>query len=122
MIQELKLKLGGEERTFTFGIIFLGNVLERLDFDYNELLIKSSKNPFKYAPILMYESLKNTAERDGRNTNFTERDLIGWLESEETMGADKIVQFIQAFMGTNENKTPIEESGEMVDDNSPKKK
>ena len=38
MIQELKLKLGGEERTFTFGIIFLGNVLERLDFDYNELL------------------------------------------------------------------------------------
>ena len=122
MIQELKQNLGGEERTFTFGLTFLGNVLERLDFDYNELLLKSSKNPFKYAPILMFESLKNTAAKTGDKVDFTEGDLIEWLENEETFGADKIVEFIHVFMGTNENKTPVENSEPITDSKSVKKK
>ena len=109
MIQELKQTLGGKERVFTFGIIFLGNVLERLDLDYNALLMKSSKNPFKYAPILMYESLRNTAQKEGMDVDFTENELIGWLEKEEVLGANQIIEFIQAFMGTNENKTPEKE-------------
>ena len=121
MIQDLKLELGGKERTFTFGIVFIGEVLERLDIDYNELLQKCIKNPFKYAPILMYESLKNTNVRIGKELDFTENDLVGWLESEELLGSDKIIKFIQAFLGTNDNKTP-EKMVEEVEEGSVKKK
>ena len=108
MIQEIKLKLNGQEYTFSFGILFLGEVLERLDLDYNSLLQKVSKNPFKYAPILMEESLRNTAKRINKNIDFTYTDIANWLEKEESLGVDVMLQFIHAFLGTNENKTPIE--------------
>ena len=118
MIQEIKLNLGNEERTFSFGIIYLGNVLERLDVDYNTMLEKVSKNPFKYAPILMFESLKNTQKRIGKDVDFTEDDLVDWLEKENLLGVDIMLKFINAFMGTQENKTPVNE----VDSDNVKKK
>lgn len=118
MIQEIKLNLGNEERTFSFGIIYLGNVLERLDVDYNTMLEKVSKNPFKYAPILMFESLKNTQNRIGKDVDFTENDIVDWLEKENLLGVDIMLKFINAFMGTQENKTPVNE----VDSDNVKKK
>ena len=121
MIKDLKLELGGKERHFTFGILFIGEVLERLDIDYNQLLNKAIKNPFKYAPILMYESLKNTYVSKDNVIDFTEKDLVGWLESEDLLGSDKIIKFIQAFLGTNDNKTP-EKVVEEVEEDSVKKK
>lgn len=109
MKQELRLKLNGQDYTFTFGILFLGEVLERLDLDYNTLLNKVSKNPFKYAPILMEESLKNTANRDGKSIDFNYKDIAKWLEKEETFGVDMMLKFINSFLGTNENPTPTED-------------
>ena len=119
MIQEIKLKLNGKEREFSFGIIFLGEVLERLDLDYNSMLVKVSKNPFKYAPILMYESLKNTYKKSKLDVDFTEDDIVNWLEKEELMGVDIMLAFINAFMGTQDNKTPVEND---VDNEDVKKK
>jgi adenine deaminase len=110
MIREIKLTLGEKERTFTFGIMFIGNVLERLDMDYNTLLEKVSKNPFKYAPILMFESLVNTSKKNKEDVNFTEDDLLDWLENEELLGVELMLQFINAFMGTQENKTPVKDT------------
>tara|TARA_R110000851_G_C12664310_1_gene521796 strand:+ start:37 stop:393 length:357 start_codon:yes stop_codon:yes gene_type:complete len=112
MIQEIKLKLGSEERRFTFGIIFLGNVLETLELDYNSMLMKVSKNPFKYAPILMTESLNNTARKERLDASFTLDSVVDWLESEDVMGVDIMLKFIHAFIGTNDNPTPTEDSAE----------
>lgn len=120
MITEIKLNLGKKDRLFTFGIIFLGEVLERLDTDYNTLLEKVSKNPFKYAPILMYESLRNSYRIEKKDVDFVEDDIVVWLESEELMGIDVMLSFINAFMGTQENKTPVDEGKD--DENASKKK
>ena len=111
MQKELILKLGGKERKFTFGLLFIGEVLESLDVDYNTMLNKVMKNPFKYAPILMFESLQNTYRKDKLVYDFTQDDVITWLESEELFGTDSILEFINVFTGTNENKTPIESDG-----------
>jgi hypothetical protein len=108
MIKEIKLKLNKKQRTFTFGLIYLGEVLERLDIDYNSLLNKVSKNPFKYAPILMFESLRNTYRINKESVDFTEDDLVNWLEKEDLLGVDLMLKFVHAFMGTNENPTPVE--------------
>lgn len=108
MTQEIKLTLGKQERTFTFGILFIGEVLERTDLDYNALIEKVIKNPFKYAPILMYESLRNTAKRIGKELDFTENEMVTWLEQEENLGTDLMIKFVYAFLGTNGNPTPTE--------------
>lgn len=109
MIQEIKLKLGGQDRLFTFGIIFLGEVLERLDVDYHTLLEKVQKNPFKYNPILMYESLRNSYRIEKKDLDFTEEDVVLWLEKEDSFGVSVMMSFLSAFMGTQDNKTPIED-------------
>lgn len=109
MKQQIELHLGGKKRKFTFGILFLGNVLEREIYeDYNDLLIKTQKNPFKHAPILMYESLINTCNKYKKDIDFTESDVIDWLDKDYVSGAGKVVKFLQVFFGTNDNKTPIE--------------
>jgi hypothetical protein len=109
MKQQIELHLGGKKRKFTFGILFLGNVLERdLYEDYNDLLIKTQKNPFKHAPILMYESLVNTCNKYQKEIDFTENDVVNWLDKDYIKGADNVVKFLQVFFGTNENKTPTE--------------
>lgn len=42
MKQQIELQLGGKKRKFTFGILFLGNCIERKEFeDYNDLLVKT---------------------------------------------------------------------------------
>jgi len=120
MKQQIELHLGGKKRKFTFGILFLGNVLERENYeDYNDLLIKTQKNPFKHAPILMYESLVNTCNKYQKNIDFTESDVIEWLDRDYIKGADNVVKFLQVFFGTNENKTPIENE---TNEDAPKKK
>ena len=121
MIQDINLKLGGKKRFFTFGIVYLGNVLEILDVDYGEMLNKVAKNPFKYAPLLMFESLKNTYIKEKKEIDFTESDIIAWLEVEELMGVNLMLSFINAFMGTQENKTPLDVEA-VEDTNTVKKK
>lgn len=110
MIKDIKLKLGGKNRVFSFGLFFIGNVLERLDIDYHTMLEKVSKNPFKYAPILMAESLKNTYSKEKKEVDFTDNDIIEWLEKEDLLGVDSMLKFINAFLGTQENKTPLNEA------------
>lgn len=113
MKQQLELSLGGKKRKFTFGILFLGSVLERDEFeDYNDLLIKTSKNPFKYAPILMYESLVNTANKYNKKVDITQEKIIEYLDKDFEDGVNKMLSFINVFMGNSENKAPIKSDKE----------
>lgn len=108
MTQDINIKIEKQDYTFSFGLNFIGEVLERTDLDYNDLLQKVIKNPFKYAPILMYESLKNTAKRDKTKLELTEDEFITLLEKQPNLGTDIIMMFVYAFFATNENPTPTE--------------
>jgi len=110
MIQSIKLDLGGQERHFTFGITFLGEVSERFEpLGLEEVILKAIKHPAKYTPLLMFESLKNTYFKERKDLDFVEQDIIDWLELEPSYGADKINKFLEIFLATNENKVPVEE-------------
>lgn len=108
MNKDYKVKLGGKNRVFTFGLLFIGEVLERMELDYNEFFTTVGKSPMKYTHIIMFESLKNTYKKDGLDLDFTENDIITWLESELFSGYHIIQGFLLAFMGTQKNNTPIE--------------
>lgn len=110
MKQYLELHLGGQKRVFTFGILFLANALERVEFeDYNDMLLKLSKNPFRYAPIMMFESLVNTYNKNKQEIDFKESDIQDWLDEDYAKGMNDMLLFINVFMGNTDNKTPIED-------------
>jgi hypothetical protein len=74
MKQQIELKIGGKKRKFTFGVLMTANLLEREEFneDYGYLIQVMSKNPFKFAHIVMYESLVNTCNKYSKEIDFTE--------------------------------------------------
>ena len=118
MIQELKLTLGGKKRKFTFGILFIGSILDRLEVDYLEMFNVLGKNLVKHFPMLIYESLKNTYVSEGKDIDFTEKDIINWLNKEPLNGMNIIRQFEIAFMESLNNPVPNDE----VKNDSVKKK
>jgi hypothetical protein len=110
MKQQIEIKFGNRKRKFTFGVFLIGELLERKEFDdYDDLLTKSATNPFKYASVLMFESLKNTYDKYKKELDFTEVDTQNWVDKDyfENQG-NGFVLFVQTFLGTNENKTPSE--------------
>lgn len=111
MKQQIEINLGGKKRKFTFGILFLGNVLERKEFnDFDDLMKKVMTNYIKYTPVLMFESLVNTANKYGKEVDFTERDILNWLDAKPLYGVTEINKFINVFVGATDNKTPLEET------------
>lgn len=122
MIQEIKLNLGGKDRLFTFGLTFLGELMERYDpLTLEEIILKAVKFPAKYVPSLMFESLRNTTLMNKEVVDFEEIDIKIWLEQEESLGAEKITTFLTTFLETTENKTKVEDI-EVVDAEEVKKK
>ena len=121
MKQFLDLKLGGENRRFTFGVVFIGEVLEELDIDFNDLISKMSKNTFKYVPILMYHSLVNSYLKERKEQDFDKQDLNNWIDAEENLGIDKILEFVNAFIASTNNNIS-EENNEAESEKGTKKK
>jgi hypothetical protein len=124
MKQQIELKLGGKKRKFTFGVLMTANLLEREEFneDYGYLIQVMSKNPFKFAHIVMYESLVNTCNKYSKEIDFTESDCLQWLEDDYTNGSQALIKFTQTFLGTNENKTPQIDEDSEDNEEPPKKK
>ena len=115
MKQQIELDLGGRKRKFTFGILFLGNVLDRQEFDgFDDLIEKLAVNYIKYTPILMYESLVNTCNKFNDTIDFTEIDIINWLDDKPMYGINELNDFVKVFTGSTENKTPLEAVEEPV--------
>tara|TARA_R110002072_G_scaffold41627_1_gene116640 strand:+ start:328 stop:702 length:375 start_codon:yes stop_codon:yes gene_type:complete len=108
MQQQIEIELGGIKRKFTFGILFLGNVLDRKEFtDFDDLMHKLTANYIKYAPTLMYESLVNTCNKYDKTVDFTERDVLNWLDDKPLYGITEINKFVNVFVGSTDNKTPV---------------
>jgi len=81
-MKNLKLTINSRELEFTFGLGFLGEVLEFLDMSMSELGEKVTKNPYKYIPILVYHSAKYALDLEGKEADFTQKDVIEWIEKD----------------------------------------
>jgi len=93
-MNELKIELGGKERLFSFGLAFLGELLEHFDMDMAELGAKMARNPFKYQPLIMFLSAKHACELNDIEMDFTHSDVISWVEAEPFgIKSDKATKF-----------------------------
>lgn len=105
-MKEIKLELNGKEYNLPFGLGFLGECLENLGLNVFEIGQKLDDNPFKWIPTLMYESYKYECFLNGVDTEFTYRDLIGWLDNNE--GKNKMNSFLIAFVDSLKKDVPVE--------------
>ena len=95
-MKNIKLNFGGEERTFYFGLGFLGNLLEKENIGINEIDEKLVNNPFKWMPLIMYYSLAWGYVRENENVPFNAFKVAEWID-EIGMDDTVIVDFFTAF-------------------------
>lgn len=101
------LELGGKPRTFHFGTGFLGNCLEVLgDIGFEELFEKMGKNPFKYVPIMMYESYKFNLWLDDKEPDCTQKDFVKWISLEPDGNDGPMNKWIEAFTESRTKHLP----------------
>ena len=117
-MNRIKLKLKGREFDFTFGLGFLGELLDALDVSIDEVVGKLNRNPFKMIPFLMYSSAKYSYELRGEEADFTLFDFINWIEEEGGFTSKSVESFLVAFTNSMTKGVPVEE--EITDE--PKKK
>ena len=117
-MNRIKLKLKGREFDFTFGLGFLGELLDDLDMSMQDVGARIDKNPYKMIPFLMYRSAKYSCELEGKDFDYTILDFISWIEQEGGFTSKSVESFLVAFTNSMTKGVPVEE--EITDE--PKKK
>ena len=115
-----KLKFNEKEYDCILGLGFLGEVQEILNLDYNTLLEKYEKFPFKYVPLLMFHSIRWAKELEEKEIDFTLKDLLGWIEDEGGLTNKQMIKFSNAFVKSLTKDVPKEE--EIEEEGKSKKK
>ena len=99
MSKSIEIVVNEKTLKCSFGLGFLGECLENLDLSVVQIGEKLDKNPFKWIPTLMYESIKYSKDID-----FTIDDLIEWLDNEE--GKTTMNEFLLAFVDSLKKDVP----------------
>ena len=115
----IKLTINKRELDFTFGLGFLGELLEALDMDIENVVVSINKNPFKIIPALMFHSASYAKKRKGQKVDFTLYDLTDWIEEDGGIGNNNVVDFCNAFNESLMSGVPQEQE---TTDKAPKKK
>ena len=127
-MNSITLTINKRELDFTFGLGFLGELLEQTDLSIDEVVLKLEKNPFKMLPTLMYESAKYALDRKGKEVDFTQHDFIDWIEADGGVMSKNSLKFYEGFVKGMTKDVPEDEEAknmEVVDAEvveAPKKK
>ena len=100
-MKQIQLNLGGELRTFYFGLGFLGNLLEKENVSVGEIDEKLVNNPFKWMPLIMYHSLAWGYVRNNEKPLFDVFDVQEWIDDvglEDTVVIDFFTAFRQSLV------------------------
>ena len=95
-MKQITLNIGGQDRTFYFGLGFLGNLLETENIAMNEIDAKLAENPFKWIPLIMYHSCAFGFKRKGEFAPFDAFDVSEWIDN-VGMDSEVVTDFFKAF-------------------------
>ena len=115
-MSKLNVEIGKKKFVCSFGLGFLGDCLEDLDLSITEIGEKLDKNPFKWVPILMYESIKYS----NNELDFTKEDLIEWLDNDDAKGVKTMNTFVLTFLTSLTKNVPKDEGAKKPNKNEPK--
>jgi len=87
------IKLGNEVHSFSFGLGFVGDMLEELALDYIDFSQKIDGNPFKWIPITMLHSLNY-----GKANKWTIEQLLEVLEADGGFQSTALQDFKDTYI------------------------
>lgn len=107
-MKSIILNIGGQERTFYFGLGFLGNLIEKSGVGMNEIDTKIAENPFKWIPEIMYHSLAFGFIRKNETLTFDVFDMAEWIDEDGGFDCDSVKLFFEAFKQSLIKDVPIQ--------------
>lgn len=107
-MKQIELELGGEKRTFYFGLGFLGNLLEKENILLEEINEKLLKNSYKWMPLIMYHSLAWGYIKKGEPVLFDAVDVADWIDDLEEFEEVEVVIKINEDGTKETTKVPLQ--------------
>jgi len=117
-MDNLTLKINDRLLEFTFGLGFLGELLDHTNLSIDELVDKLNKNPFKMIPVIMFESADYVLKKQSKDIDFTQYDFTDWIDLDGGVGSESIVRFLDAFTHSLTKDVPKED--ELVEESKKK--
>lgn len=118
-MNKIDLTINNRKLTYSFGLGFIGELLDSLDMTLNEVVSSLNKNPFKYVPFLMFKSAEYTLLRKGEEVVFTEFNIMDDIDSDGGLDGKNVVKFLNSFTNSLAKGVP---SSEEVKSDKPEKK
>jgi hypothetical protein len=87
------IKLGNEVHSFSFGLGYIGDMLEFIGLDYVDFSDRVSMNPFKWMPIAMLHSLNY-----GKEEKWTIEQLMDVLEDDGGVNSASLQEFSNTYI------------------------
>jgi hypothetical protein len=118
----MTLEVNGQKLEFSFGLGFLGELLEDLNKSIDEVLVGFNENPYKYIPTAMYVSYRYSKQRNGEDF-VTKYEFFDWIDNDGGL-TDKnksAVKFITKFTQSLFKDVPKDDIDEVKEDASKKK-
>ena len=110
-MKSIILNIGGQDRTFHFGLGFLGNLLEETNTNMVDFDEKRLANPFKWVPLMMFHSCAYGYIREGKEVDFTLQNMIEWIDDTDV---ETLQKFNEAFVNSLVKNVPIDTSKKKV--------
>ena len=92
-----KIDLGGKERTFYFGLGFLGLFIEKTGISMDALEDYMKTNPFKAIPELMFYSLVYGYIREDLKPDFNVYLVTEWIDEDGGADGPGVMAFMESF-------------------------
>lgn len=109
----LTIEINGKERKFSFGLGFIGELIEGSGIDISEIITKLNANPYKYTPEYMYYSHKYERESLGEVMELTKYDFGKWIDDHPKLyAADEVKSFIEGLLKSLTKDVPAQEATE----------
>lgn len=112
-MRQIELEIGGEKRTFYFGIGFLGELLDKEGVSVGDIDTKIASNPFKWMPLIMYYSLAWGYVRKNEKPLFDAFSVAEWVD-ELGLESTVVIDFFKAFRQSLVKDVPEQEDKKKV--------
>ncbi len=112
-MKKITLTINKKKYDFHFGLGFLGKALEDLDLDINELSLKLTKNPFYYAPKLMFYSYEYGCLRKEKES-ISYDVFVDLLDKDNSFANGNIESFLAGFTNSLTKDVPKEKEAKVT--------
>lgn len=106
-MNKTEINIGGQNRSFIFGLGFLGDILEHFDTDITGLGRMMEKNPYKCIPAIIYFGHAYYLKKKGDAVMFSMMDVDGWIEDmEDTYAHPDIEKLLTVLLDSMRKNVP----------------